>query len=268
MKIKYLALLFFSIFTCNLYSFTSEYSDTVFNQTDANGLKQGYWKVTYENGKVKYEGFFVNNKPVGELKRYYDDGTKKAILIFDKSGKKASAKMYYNNGELAGEGNFIESMKDSVWKYYSYYDKSLKMIETYNKGIRNGITQKIFTNGVVAEVLNYTNNLKNGAWKQYYDNGTLKLETNFVNDKRKGAFATYYLSGKIESKGTFDNNKMQGDWVYYNEDGSVKMTINYINDIPQNPEALDKQNEEFFKMLDSNKGKIPEPDENNMMPMQ
>ena len=40
-------------------------SDTIWNQTDKNGLKQGFWKVTYENGFVKYQGFFKNNLPFG-----------------------------------------------------------------------------------------------------------------------------------------------------------------------------------------------------------
>ncbi|GAH37310.1 unnamed protein product, partial [marine sediment metagenome] len=42
--------------------------DTLLNQVDKNGLKQGYWKKYYDNGNIKYEGYFKNDKPTGELK--------------------------------------------------------------------------------------------------------------------------------------------------------------------------------------------------------
>ena len=48
--------------------------DSAINQTDAKGLKQGFWKAKFDNGRIKYEGYFKDNHPVGELKRYYEEG--------------------------------------------------------------------------------------------------------------------------------------------------------------------------------------------------
>jgi antitoxin component YwqK of YwqJK toxin-antitoxin module len=259
-------MLFFISLQTNANEKQSINPDTLLNQTDNKGLKQGFWRVAYENGKTKYEATFKDNKPVGEMKRYYEDGTIKAIMIFDNTGKKSRAKLFYTNGILATEGNFIESMKDSIWKYYSYYDTILKMEESYVNGIKNGVTKKYYSNKKIAEILEFKNGLKNGSWKEYFDNGTLKLEANYVNDKRDGEFETFYSTGKPEMKGFFKNNFKEKEWKYFDEDGNIKMTINYVNNIPQNPETLDKNQEEFFKSLDSNKGKIPEPDETNIIP--
>ena len=44
-------------------------NDTIFNQTDQNKLKQGFWKKSYPNGKVAYRGFFKDDKPRGVFKR-------------------------------------------------------------------------------------------------------------------------------------------------------------------------------------------------------
>src|SRR4030042_426354 len=92
-------------------------NDTVFNQTDKQGKKQGYWKVRYEKGSIKYTAFFKDDKPVGELKRYFEDSTLKAVLNFRPGGIKAYAKLYYQAGPLAAEGLYINSVKDSTWKY-------------------------------------------------------------------------------------------------------------------------------------------------------
>ena len=56
-------------------------SDTVFNQTDKQGHKQGYWKVKYDNGPLKYSAFFKDDKPLGLMKRYFEDGTLKAVMF-------------------------------------------------------------------------------------------------------------------------------------------------------------------------------------------
>jgi antitoxin component YwqK of YwqJK toxin-antitoxin module len=202
------------------------------------------------------------------MHRYYDDGTIKAVINFKANSNRSYAKMYYNNGVLAGEGNFIESQKDSVWRYYSFYDKCLKMEETYVDGVKTGVTKKYYTNQQVAEELNYTNNMKNGSWKQYFNTGAIKLEATFDSDKRTGSFLSYYPDGHVETKGWFVNNQMEGPWTYYDEEGKEKMTVKYKAGTVLNPEVIDKKNEELFKILDSNKGKIPEPDENSLMPRQ
>jgi antitoxin component YwqK of YwqJK toxin-antitoxin module len=259
-------LLLFVLSSVSLFSFSESFKlDSVANKIDDKGRKQGLWKVTYENGKTKYEATFKDNKPVGEMKRFYDDGTIKAIMVFDASGKKAKAKLFYNNGVLAGEGNFVDSNKDSIWKYYSFYDKTLKMEESYVNGVKDGPTKKYYSDGKLAEVIGYKNGLKNGIWKQYFNNDSLELEATFVNDKRSGVFTAYYPNGKVEMKGAFKDNYRDGNWTYFDENGTGVMTVNYIKDVPQNTSALDKRQEEFFKILDSNKGKIPEPDENNIM---
>ncbi len=240
-------------------------NDTIWNQTDKDGRKQGYWRISYETGKIKYQGFFKDNKPVGEMRRYYEDGVIRAIQYFGNNNK-SKAKLYYQNGILAGEGNFIESIKDSVWKYYSYYDKTLKLEEKYSNGVKEGYSKKYYPNGQVAEEILWHNNLKQGPWNQYYEDSIPKLKANYINDMRNGDFLELYPNGKPEIKGNFENNIMQGEWIYYNENGNIKTKVMYVNGIPKNADVLKKQENDFFRMIDNNKGKFPEPDETNIAP--
>ena len=253
-------LLFFHLFaaTCQ--------SDTVWNTTDSKGMKQGHWKSFYENGKLKYKGFFKDNKPVGDFVRYFDDGTIKAKQYFVPNTSISYTTMYYENGQNAAKGKYVGSLKDSVWQYFSYYDKTLRMKETYSLGKKNGIAIRVYNNGNASERLVWKNDIKEGEWLMYFENSSPKLEGFYKNDKREGLYKMYRPDGSLEMQGMFENNVMQGKWNYYDEKGNVKMEITYINGVPQNASQLEENQRKIFEMIEKNKGLIPEPDENNMGP--
>ncbi len=48
-----------------------------------NGIKQGATKVYYKSGKVKYEGFYTQNKPSGLWSFYLEDGTPEKQINYD-----------------------------------------------------------------------------------------------------------------------------------------------------------------------------------------
>ena len=59
-------------------------NDTI-NQTDANGLRQGYWIKKYDDGAKKAEGYFKDGKQIGDFSHYYPTGalqTKINAMVF------------------------------------------------------------------------------------------------------------------------------------------------------------------------------------------
>ena len=40
------------------------------NQTDKQGLKQGFWIKKYPNGNIMYQGYFIDDKPAKLMKRF------------------------------------------------------------------------------------------------------------------------------------------------------------------------------------------------------
>jgi len=241
-------------------------TDTLFNQTDKQGKKQGYWKVKYDNGAIKYTANFINDKPIGEMRRYFDDNSLKAIIIFNKSGIKSYAKLYYQSGPIAAEGIYINSVKDSTWKYYSFYTKALTCTETYSMGKRNGKTINFFTSGKISEEINWKNDVRDGMWKQNYENGTVKMYSYFSNDKRTGPFIFNYPNGTPEWTGKYEEGLMEGKWVHYSDTGKIDNTIEYTKGKAPNEEELRQKESDLLKQLELKKGKIPEPDESNMNP--
>ncbi len=240
-------------------------SDTVFNQTDANKLKQGWWKKAYPDGKLVYKGFFKDDKPVGPMVRYYESGAVKAILNYDAKSEYAHARLLYEDGKLAAQGVYYNSLKDSTWSYYSYYDRTLTATESYQKGMRQGRMTNFYSNGNVSEVLNWKNDKKHGVWEQYFPGGKLKMMGYYTDDKLEDDFLVNYDNGNPYLKGYYVNDKRQGKWTFFKEDGTVEAEMEYINGKPLNEEELTEKQQELFRTIDANEGKFEEPDESNFL---
>lgn len=263
MRFVFLTLIFISAITKGQDAIIS--NDTVFNQTDNKGLKQGYWKGYFENKKLKYTGFFKDNKPAGTFKRYYEDGGIKAKMVYNASGDKAFTTLYYQNGTKAAEGNYSGTQKDSIWNYYSYYDKTLSNKENYSKGKKEGMSISYYTKGAKSQELEYKGDQKHGIWKQYYENGVIKLSTTYKDGKRTGSFIVNYPNNKPEWRGFYVDDVKNGKWTHYNPDGTLDSEIEFVNGIAKNAEELDRKEQKLLENMEKNKGTIPEPDENSLL---
>jgi antitoxin component YwqK of YwqJK toxin-antitoxin module len=234
------------------------------NFVDRDGLRQGLWEQHYPNGNVRYRGTFRNNKPAGEFIRYFDNGGRMAVMNFCDDGIRADALLFYQDGSTAAHGTYINEKKDSIWQYYSFYDKRLTSSETYREGLKEGLAAVYYPCGRVFETFWYEGDRKNGPWRQYYENGTLKMEAFFENDLRHGEFRSFAPTGRVEIIGRYNNNQMHGNWIRYDGSGSQISAIEYKAGKPVNEdEYIDKQ-QEMFRLIEDMRGKIPEPDESEL----
>jgi antitoxin component YwqK of YwqJK toxin-antitoxin module len=240
-------------------------TDTVFNQFDKNGLKQGYWKKEFPNGKLMYKGFFKDGKPQGEMRRYYETGELKAVLQYGAGEKRVHGKIFYDTGELASEGYYIDEKKDSTWNYFSYYTNTITASENFYKGIKNGLEKHFYENLQVSEEIEWKNDIKDGLWNQYFDNGKPKLKASYMQNKLQGVYIVYYPDGSLYIVGGFLENKRHGKWTFYDENKQIKSEIVYNFGKADNEEEIMKRDSSYFNMVDKNLGKFAEPTPDDMM---
>lgn len=191
-----------------------------FNQTDASGLKQGKWSKTYGNGVPRYTGQFKNDKPYGEFKHYYENGTLQAITNYSPDGIVARTKTFHQNSQPMAIGKFIKQKKDSVWTYYSEVDGKLISDETYRKGKLQGTSRTYYPEtGKLAESIEFVNGLKHGKLRKYFPDGNIMTEGFYKNDQLEGDFTLYFPDGSIQLKGKYKAGVQVGQWHYFDEDG-------------------------------------------------
>jgi antitoxin component YwqK of YwqJK toxin-antitoxin module len=226
-----------------------QYGDSLINYTDINGMKQGYWKKAYPNGNTAYEGFFLNDKPVGTFKRYHENGKLSTVLQCEKDTFRCRAELFSVNQKLTAKGNYYQQKRDSIWNFYSESQR-LIAVESYKEGMRHGEFITFYENGNRAEVIQYKMDKEDGVWRRYYPGGQVKLETLYRNGLRNGPFYVYYESVRDKA------------WIFYLEDlpESKTLEVKYEKGKAMNQDELDQKEMDQFKEFERNKGKIEEPE--------
>jgi antitoxin component YwqK of YwqJK toxin-antitoxin module len=236
------------------------------NRTDENGQKQGKWMKKFENGNTLYEGTFLNDKPVGEFKRYYISGKLISVLTYHESSDSIDAIFYHPNEYLAAKGRYNDRAKEGEWVFYSTNQEDFIIcIETYINNKKEGKSTKYHYSGQIAEEHIYRNDIKHGAWTQYFTDGVTCIRSQFISNKVNGSFETFHPNGKKEITGTYVNDTREGAWLFYNDDGSLKQTIKYNKGIAENDLKLIEEETRYLDMLEKNGGKIQDPEKTGII---
>ena len=235
------------------------------NITDPQGRKQGHWIKKYPDEAILYDGFFKDDHPVGEFKRYYEDKSLKSILVYSDDGRNATATVYHPNGNISSKGTYINQMKEGKWQFYSAFTIGhMVSEEIYSKNLRNGLSLKFFQDSTIAERLTYINEIKQGEWIQYYPSGAVLLKSNYTNGKINGKFEVWFENRTIEYSGQYKNDSRDGLWIIYNQNGTIKYKSEYLAGVT-NDNQMQSDESNFLDSLENNKGKIADPEKTGII---
>ena len=80
----------------------------IFDFLKGKPIKEGLCKYYHENGQLKSEGNFKDNKKEGLWKWYYENSQLKYEGIFKDGKQEGLWKWYYENGQLEKEINYTD----------------------------------------------------------------------------------------------------------------------------------------------------------------
>jgi len=194
------------------------------NRTDLQGYIQGNWKFFWENGNLKTEGTYVNNKKHGFFKDYDANGNFLTVQKYDndvliedaKETKQLTRKVsYHPNGQPSVIATFFNDKPDGIRREF---DKDGNIIKGY-----------VFNNGVLsAEGITDMEGKRNGKWKEFYETGELKAEGTYKNSARVGDWKYYFPDKSIEVVGSYNQRgEKTGEWQWFYPNQQLMMTENY-----------------------------------------
>ncbi|MEO8589781.1 MAG: hypothetical protein ABI432_10460 [Flavobacteriales bacterium] len=200
------------------------------NQTDAQGRKQGAWAKNWESGKLRYEGQFKDDRPIGTFKHYDEEGVLTTVQQHTGDGHVSRAQHFHPNGTLMAAGKYVDQQKDSTW---SYYDDAggLRKVERFKLGKLHGEVVSYYPGGQVAEKDIFQDGQLNGASLSWFPNGLAKSEATYVGGESQGKMVFYFPSGKKEIEGQMVNGDRDGTWYYFNEDGTIQLQVLYARGV-------------------------------------
>jgi antitoxin component YwqK of YwqJK toxin-antitoxin module len=236
---------------------TLSISQETLNQTDSKGMKQGNWVGKYPSGALKYEGKFDNNKPVGEWKRYHENGKVKALMSYRLLSERVFAVLFDDEGILYAKGVFDGTLRDSTWNFFK--GDLVVRTENYRMGKKEGKATMFDKEGKVISVKEWKNDLPDGMAIDYYPNGKIRSEVSFVQGKRNGKALFYDENGFKSMEGSYLDDLSDGDWNQFGKDGKLLYRFKYVKGEIVNKGELDSLQIKASKQIDRARGKIPEP---------
>lgn len=223
-------------------------SQQVFSQE----FKQGF----YRNGKLRYEGNFIEGRPQGMVIHYYENGAIKAKM--NHLGDTVEATLYSRNGEYSSSGKYFRKSKCGRWFYY----KNTNIIGTdeYQNNKLEGECVRYSLDGKIIERKHWKCGKTNGEWQLYYENGQKRLQAFYVEGELHGEIHSFSRTGVLRTRGVYKNNLKEGEWEFYDESGMLVMKRVYHQGVSQNAEEEElKQSSELDTLLNSG-NKIPDPE--------
>ncbi len=98
----------------------------------------------------------------------------------------------------------------------------------YVNNVLQGERKYYYTNGQVESSEMFTGGANDGAYKKYTETGALALEQQFVKGVMEGWSIAYYPNGAILEKVMIKDNDENGPFFEYHENGKIKTEGTYI----------------------------------------
>lgn len=210
-----------------------------------DGLRQGFWHIEGNNGKVD-EGYYVDGKKHGKWKSLTIDGKVKSIVTYD-TGKPRGEAIFYDLNGIETEHGFwnVDHWEGNYVRFHPNGQKACEF-NYDNKGRRQGKQLYFHDNGAVMYEGNWQEGKIHGTLTAYDNQGHKILERNYNNEGKfesaiavpinasappprtftgTGTYTLYNMNGKVDRKGNFvKGDLIDGERYVYREDGS----LNYI----------------------------------------
>ena len=196
------------------------------NRRDQNNWKQGRWYTFYENGNIKSEGNYIDDKKNGYFKEYSENGDLLTLSKYINDIKQVEAEEitrldilneYYSGGRIKASGTYRNGVAEGIRREYDTTGKIVRSF-IYKNGIVTG-------EGIVKE-----DGSRDGHWKEFYADGSLRSEGDYKQGKPIGEWNYFYPDGKLEQHGKYTNSgKLTGNWKWYFNNGQLMLEEEYID---------------------------------------
>ena len=203
-----------------------------------NGKRNGKGKEYYYDGKLIFEGEYLNGK------KWKGEGyDKNNNIVYELKEGKGFIKEYYDNGKLEFEGEYLNGERNGKGKEYNdngrlifegeyLYDYRLKGKYYINERFEyegEFLFDNKYNGKGYDEYGNILYELKNGTGnvKEYNDDGELVFEGEYLNGKRNGKGKEYF-KGKLRFESEYLNGERNGKGKEF-YDGELRFEGEYLN---------------------------------------
>ncbi len=191
-------------------------------------IPDGPVKEFSENGKVKTEAVYQNNKLHGLLIRYDDNGQVLSKETYDQGVLKGTAEYfsYARHTTLHTLCNYFNTLLDGPFTL-SQADGKVREQSTYSKGRLNGPRKTYYASGKPEAEEMYIEGKLQGVRKIFFPSGELWYEENYKNGRLEGDRREYFPNGQIRLTEMYGDGMLNGQRNMYDETGELIASEEY-----------------------------------------
>jgi len=171
---------------------------SMYDDCSGSSVPDGLIKFNDNEAHASYEGNYDHNKREGVF-RYYENGKLKTEANYRNDKLDGVGKVYYENGTVSTETNYEDGKPDGLMRTY-YEDGNIKEEMSYKNGILNGLLSSYYRNGKLEVEKTLKNGQLNGPSKHYDQDGNLEEEVFFVKGVTEGTRRLLYKNGKSKEE--------------------------------------------------------------------
>jgi antitoxin component YwqK of YwqJK toxin-antitoxin module len=148
-------------------------------------IKNGFIQTFHENGQIKHEAFYINDRIDGDGKWWHDNGQMEKIQFYKNRIPQGTWQMWYNSGNLANTHSYNSNGRlhgPHIW----YYENGRKKREHhYNNGRdADGYSTVWYEDGTIQSEVKYEQTILT-VRKNYDHNGKLLNHEEWDATERK-----------------------------------------------------------------------------------
>jgi len=106
-----------------------------------DGLKNGEFKISFENGNLIMKGKIINDKNEGKWVYYYPSGELESEGNYKYNKPDSIWVWYFPNGKVKEKGIFVNGLREGNWKMFDEAG-NISMENEYSKGVVSVVIQK------------------------------------------------------------------------------------------------------------------------------
>jgi len=185
-------------------------------------IPDGEVKEFSENGKLKTEAIYKNNKLHGTLTRYTDEGDLLCKETYENGVLKGPAEYYsyVKDGFLCTTCNYKNAVLDGELTI-KQKDGTLREKAVYAKGRLNGPRTTFYTTGDKESIETWSEGKLQGERTLFFPTGQVWCKENYRNGRLDGERSEFFVNQKPRLTEFYSEGLLDGKRAMYDEQGTL-----------------------------------------------
>lgn len=151
-----------------------------------HGARTGCWQSFFPNGHLEQIDCFEDDRPHGQLRRFFDDGSIQLDANFVRGGIDGTQTLNYRSGKPYRLAKFSNGVPSGEWKWFHRNGQRYREL-SFSAGLREGALLEWHETGALLQSGQFTRGIRTGEWIERGSDGHVVSMLPYENGCPRGS---------------------------------------------------------------------------------